>query len=182
MRALLAILFLGALWGSVHLFGESRYEKGVATEKERRDGIDAKKKGADDRELARLNALLADAKARLAEARASLTIQQKELENAKSINAGLQSDLVAGRRSLRTPVRPTTSICESAHPDGTTAGRLDHDAAVTAELDGQVAAGLAGLTGEGDASIRRLNACITAYRAVEKAINTTGEHTGGTKE
>jgi hypothetical protein len=50
---------------------------------------------------------------------------------------------------------------------------MDSGAAVTAELDPAVAAGLARLTGEGDAAIVRLNACIAAYDAVIRAYNET---------
>ena len=50
---------------------------------------------------------------------------------------------------------------------------MDTGTAVAAELDPAVAAGLARLTGEGDAAIVRLNACIAAYDAVIRAYNET---------
>lgn len=136
---------------------------------------DAARVAAADKELARLGGLLAEAKAQLAAARVELDHQKKEFQDAQNRNAGLQSDLAAGRRSLRAAVR--AGSCQASDAGSAAPGQVDNGSAVTAELDGHVAAGLAELTGEGDAAIRRLNACIVAYRAFETAVNTAGEHT-----
>lgn len=85
-----------------------------------------------------------------------------EKENARLENEKLRADLAAG--NVRLHVR---AVCPSpnAVPASTIGASVDH-AETTAELDGAVAAGLVGLTGEGDDSIRQLTACQAILNVV----------------
>lgn len=72
----------------------------------------------------------------------------EEMNNARAENDKLRLDLAAGTKRVRVAVRD----CRPAETTG-----MD-DAASTAELDGKVAAALAGIAADGDAAIRQLTA------------------------
>ena len=81
---------------------------------------------------------------------------------AKAKENKLRSDIAAGSYSLRIPVKAPTCPTVQATGDATPASGSDSGAA-SAELDRQTADALIAITAEGDAAIRKLNACIQTY-------------------
>lgn len=164
---LCVVLAAGLLGYRAHLI-----ELGVKQEAARRDVIQAERDHESQEALRQANARVALAQTRLDATLADLDKLQTELSHVKTDALALQSDLAAGRRRLPVMVQPTTADTTRT-VDGTCAARLDPGAAVAAELEPAVAAGLAGLAAEGDAAIVRLNACIAAYDAVKRAADET---------
>jgi predicted nucleic acid-binding Zn-ribbon protein len=145
---------------------------GARQEATRRDVLEAERARQAQDALRLANARVKAAQDRLDAAMADLGKLQQELSHVQIQGAALQSDLAAGRRRL-----PVLVHARAANPagavDATRPPGLDTGTTVAAELDPAVAAGLARLTGEGDAAIVRLNACIAAYDAVIRAYNET---------
>ncbi|WP_056440311.1 lysis system i-spanin subunit Rz [Massilia sp. Root335] len=166
--AALCLLGAAALVGyRDHLIGI-----GVSRESTRRDLVEAERTRQAQDALRLANTRVKAAQDRLDAAIADIGKLQKELTHVQTQGAALQSDLAAGRRRL--PVLVRARAADPARPpDAAGAAGLDTGTAVPAELDPAVAAGLARLTGEGDAAIVRLNACIAAYDAVIRAYNET---------
>lgn len=81
---------------------------------------------------------------------------------AKAKENKLRSDIAAGSYSLRIPVKAPTCPAVQATGDATPASGSDSGTA-SAELDRQTADALIAITAEGDAAIRKLNACIQTY-------------------
>lgn len=168
--AAVALCMLGA--AGVLAYRDHLVRLGVRQEAARRDIIEAERARQAQEALRLANARIKAAQGRLDAAMADLAKLQQELSHVQVQGAALQSDLAAGRRRL--PVLVHTRAPDPARPvDATRSPGMDSGAAVTAELDPAVAAGLARLTGEGDAAIVRLNACIAAYDAVIRAYNET---------
>jgi hypothetical protein len=168
-----AVLFVCVL-GAAGLLGyrDHLIHLGVSREAARRDVLEAERTRQAQAALRLANAQVKAAQERLDAAIADLGKLQTELSHVHTQGAALQSDLAAGRRRL--PVLVRARAADPAGPvDAAGAAGVDTRAAATAELDPAVAAGLARLTGEGDAAIIRLNACIAAYDAVIRAYNET---------
>ena len=81
---------------------------------------------------------------------------------AKLKETKLRADLATGTLSLRIPVKAPTCPAVQATGDATPASGSDSGTA-SAELDRQTADALIAITAEGDAAIRKLNACIQTY-------------------
>ena len=81
---------------------------------------------------------------------------------AKLKETKLRSDIAAGSYSLRIPVKAPTCPTVQATGDAALASGSDSGTA-SAELDRQTADALIAITAEGDAAIRKLNACIQTY-------------------
>ena len=81
---------------------------------------------------------------------------------AKLKETKLRSDIAAGSYSLRIPVKAPTCPTVQATGDAAPASGSDSGTA-SAELDRQTADALIAITAEGDAAIRKLNACIQTY-------------------
>jgi hypothetical protein len=143
---------------------------GVSLEAARRDVIDAENSARARAALTQINAKLASTQAQLTAALAHLDQLKSDLDHEKAASTALQSDLAAGRRRLSVLTRARAPDSAGQAPGAAAAG-VDPGAAVTADLDPAAAASTAGLTGEGDAAIIRLNACIQAYDAVKAAAD-----------
>lgn len=145
---------------------------GARREAMRRDVLDVERARLAQDALHEANARVKAAQDRLDTAMADLDKLHTELTHVQTQGTALQSDLAGGRRRLPVLVRARSP--DPARPvDAAGAAGLDTGTAAAAELDPAVAAGLAGLAGEGDAAIVRLNACIAAYDAVIRAYNET---------
>jgi len=81
---------------------------------------------------------------------------------AKLKETKLRADIATGTLSLRIPVKATACPAVQATGDATPASGSDSGTA-SAELDRQTADALIAITAEGDAAIRKLNACIQTY-------------------
>ncbi len=148
----------------------SLINQGVAQESARRDKIDEARKAASDKALAASNGRVRVAEQQLAESSLKTARQETELQHVKTDNQLMQSSLIARDKRLRVLIASSDSTGDS---ESASAGQVGKRAKVTAELDGAVAANLVSLIGIGDQAIIRLNACIDAYDAVEKAVNST---------
>lgn len=84
---------------------------------------------------------------------------------AKAKENKLRSDIAAGSYSLRIPVKATACPTVQATGDATAAGGGD-SGTTSAELDRATADALIAITAEGDAAIRKLNACIQTYETL----------------
>ena len=84
---------------------------------------------------------------------------------AKLKETKLRADLATGTLSLRIPVKATACPTVQATGDAAPASGSDSGTA-SAELDRQTADALIAITAEGDAAIRKLNACIETYETL----------------
>lgn len=84
---------------------------------------------------------------------------------AKAKETKLRADLATGTFSLRIPVKAPACPTVSATSDATPASGSD-GGTTSAELDRQTADALIAITAEGDAAIRKLNACIETYETL----------------
>jgi len=80
---------------------------------------------------------------------------------AKSKETKLRADIATGERKLFIPVKAAECAVPTA-TDSTAAGG-DHSGTTSAELDRKTADDLVAIAAEGDAAIRKLNACIQTY-------------------
>lgn len=80
---------------------------------------------------------------------------------AKSKETKLRADIATGERKLFIPVKAAECAVPAA-TDSTAAGG-DHSGTTSAELDRKTADDLVAIAAEGDAAIRKLNACIQTY-------------------
>lgn len=149
-----------------HVFGQ-----GVAQEKARRDKIDAANTIAAQTELAGLNAKLRSAQSDLTKAIESLSVNQMELSNEKSISAARQSALLSGAARERVLVRARSErvVGETGSVGSAAVAAVGQGASDEEDLDPGVAAGLERLRANENSAVDRLNACVSAYDAVRAA-------------
>lgn len=164
-----ALLVL-ALWAGIAWHDHRVFSRGVAQESARRDVIEAAISAKANSERAHLNILLAAVQAELNSEKANVAKLQTELDHAQTSNTTLQSDLAAGRQRLRVALA-VRAAGPAGSAEGAPAGGLDSQPGATADLDPQAASRVAELTGEGDAAIIRLNACILRYDALKQAVD-----------
>lgn len=153
----------GALWYRSHLISQ-----GVELESGRRDAIDAENDRRARAALDEANAKVRNAQASLDVTIASLSKLQTELSHEQANSAALQSDLADGRRrlSVLTRARPADPAGQNK---GAAAAVVDPGAAIVADLDGRVASDLEWARQTRNEAVERLDACIAAYDAVERA-------------
>ncbi|WP_439685116.1 hypothetical protein MNJPNG_06435 [Cupriavidus oxalaticus] len=120
----------------------------------------AQREAAEERIARRVQSLIGDDFNQVAE---RLAQENKDAE--KSRNA-LLADIRAGVRRLYVPIRlPDTGSAAVAGGDQREA---------RAELTGEAAAVLVGITDDGDAGIRALNGCVAAYNKVRARLQEMG--------
>lgn len=116
-------------------------------------------------EIAALNAKARETEQAMAKVAQTYGETLRKANNvAKAKENQLRADLNAGALKLRIPVKAANcpiSVSEStATPSGSDAGTA------SAELDRQAADALIAIAAEGDAAIRKLNACIQTYETL----------------
>lgn len=146
------------------------FEQGVTQEKDRRDKIDAENTIKAQATLAAANEKVRVAQAALTETMAQLSDKQTELHNAQIASNAYQSDLLASRKRLSVLVT-THQSSGAKQTDGTAVASMDQGATFTEDLAPTVARNIEGLRLNENDAITRLNACIAAYEAVERAVN-----------
>jgi LAS superfamily LD-carboxypeptidase LdcB len=131
-------------------------------------GAVAYTKGQDDeRERQQLEIAALNAKARETEQRMGEVAQtyaqtlRKANDVAKAKENMLRSDIATGKRKLFIPIQ--TTECAIHAPTDTAPAAGNNSRETSAELTGQAANDLIAIASEGDAAIRKLNACITQY-------------------
>jgi hypothetical protein len=82
---------------------------------------------------------------------------------AKIKETKLRADIATGERKLFIPVTVKATECAVSTTTDTAAAGGDHSGTTSAELDRKTADDLVAIAAEGDAAIRKLNACIQTY-------------------
>jgi hypothetical protein len=88
----------------------------------------------------------------------------KANQNAKLLQQKRNSDIDSGALKLRVQ---TSCPIQTA---GDTTSASGNSVQTTAELDGTIAKALIGITDQGDANTRQLNACIDAYNSAYQTL------------
>lgn len=166
LAVLCAAAAVAALACRAHLVGE-----GIAIEAARRDDLDRRRDAEARAALARLDGIVAARQAALDAALAKLNEKEKEISDAQTRSAALQSDLAAGRRRLSVALAGTCRAGATGHGQGNAVARLDPDGGTAAAtLDGRVAADLEWMRQTRNDALDGLHACIAAYDAVSAAL------------
>jgi len=114
-------------------------------------------------EIAALNAKARETEQAMSKVAQSYGETLRKANNAAKLKeTKLRADLATGTLSLRIPVKAPTCPAVQATGDAAPASGSDAGTA-SAELDRQTADALIAITAEGDAAIRKLNACIQTY-------------------
>jgi hypothetical protein len=151
---------LGIVFAIIGAFGSGYYKGGEA---------EAEKQQL---EIARLNNEARQKEQALVSAVHTTATQLVKANNDAKIQiAKRNSDIDSGTLRLRIPVKPT--VCpvhtpgDPPAPSGTDTG--------TAELQPETAKDILAVGDDADATIRKLNACITAYNQIREALNPKGK-------
>jgi hypothetical protein len=120
-------------------------------------------------EIAHLNAQARQKEQALVAAVNTQAIQlAKANQNAKLVQQKHNADIDSGNLKLRVPVK--TTICPVSVPNDSPAPAGSDAGTPTAELDGETSKSLIAIAAEGDAAIRKLNTCISAYNEALEAL------------
>lgn len=166
-----AALLFAAIAGAGLAYHHHVYAQGEAAADARAAAREKANSDRADAELVKLNTRLAEKQTELRAAIADLVRLQKENDYEKSNSLALQSDLAAGRKRLSVLVRQRPAD-PAKPPDGSAIAAVGGGAAVSADLAERPAASLEWLRSTREEAINRLDACIAAYSAVEKAVDT----------
>ena len=119
-------------------------------------------------EIAALNAKARETEKAMAAMAQSYGDTLRKANNvAKVKETKLRADIASGERKLFIPVK-AAECAVSAATDTATAGGY-HSGTASAELDRKTADDLVAIAAEGDAAIRKLNACIETYETMRTA-------------
>ena len=148
-------ILIGIIFTILGAFGSGYYKGGQAAENQQQ------------LEVAKLNAESRQKEQALVAAVNTQAIQLvKANQNAKLLQQKRNADIDSGALRLRLPVKPTLCAISATGDAPATAG-VDVG---TAELDGETAKALVAITDEGDAAIRKLNACISLYNQIRETL------------
>jgi hypothetical protein len=172
-RILIVIVIGGALtWLHHKVYKEGWNDRdviAVSTAKKIKAENDAADAVAQE-ELSQANAKISGLQLTMANTISTINFEHKrEIDDANHTIKNLRNDVSSGK--LRLSVAISDSTCNQAsgvQGAGTSAG----SGQATAELMPEVADDLISIAADGDAAMRRANACIDAYNAVKNAINT----------
>lgn len=113
-------------------------------------------------EIAALNAKARETEKAMAQVAQTYGDTLRKANNvAKIKETKLRADIATGERKLFIPVKATE--CAVSTTTDTAAAGGDHSGTTSAELDRKTADDLVSIAAEGDAAIRKLNACIQTY-------------------
>ena len=116
-------------------------------------------------EIAALNAKARETEKAMAQVAQSYGDTLRKANNVARVKeTKLRADIATGERKLFIPVK-AAECAVSAATDTVTAGG-DHSGTASAELDRKTADDLVAIAAEGDAAIRKLNACIQIYETM----------------
>lgn len=168
--ALAAVLVLGAylglLWAHHHVYHQGELAADARAAVRERANSERERAARD-----KIDAQIMTVQKALNAANDAVATLQGELDHEKTVSSDYQRRLAAGEQRLSVLVRQRPTDPAHPAPDGETAGGLGSQPSYTAELDPAVAAGLVGLTSEGDVAIIRLNACILRFDALKAAVD-----------
>jgi hypothetical protein len=147
-------VILGIVFSVLSAFGGGYY-KGKDTEYQRQQ-----------LEIAALNAKARETEQAMSKVAQTYGETLRKANNAAKVKENkLRSDIAAGSYSLRIPAKAPTCPAVQATGDAAPASGSDSGTA-SAELDRSTADALIAITAEGDAAIRKLNACIQTYETL----------------
>ena len=113
-------------------------------------------------EIAALNAKARETEKAMAAVAQSYGDTLRKANNAAKVKeTKLRADIATGERKLFIPVK--AAECAVSAATDTAAAGGDHSGTASAELDRKTADDLVAIAAEGDAAIRKLNACIQTY-------------------
>jgi hypothetical protein len=113
-------------------------------------------------EIAALNAKARETEKAMAQVAQSYGDTLRKANNAAKVKeTKLRADIATGERKLFIPIK--AAECAVSTTTDTTAAGGDHSGTTSAELDRKTADDLVAIAAEGDAAIRKLNACIQTY-------------------
>jgi len=116
-------------------------------------------------EIAALNAKARETEKAMAAVAQSYGETLRKANNvAKVKETKLRADIATGERKLFIPVK--AAECAVSAATDTAAAGGDHSGTASAELDRKTADDLVAIAAEGDAAIRKLNACIQTYETM----------------
>jgi hypothetical protein len=119
-------------------------------------------------EIAALNAKARETEKAMAAVAQSYGDTLRKANNvAKVKETKLRADIATGERKLFIPVK--AAECAVSAATDTAAAGGDHSGTASAELDRKTADDLVAIAAEGDAAIRKLNACIETYETMRTA-------------
>ena len=119
-------------------------------------------------EIAALNAKARETEKAMAAMAQSYGDTLRKANNvAKVKETKLRADIASGERKLFIPVK--AAECAVSAATDTAAAGGDHSGTASAELDRKTADDLVAIAAEGDAAIRKLNACIETYETMRTA-------------
>lgn len=90
---------------------------------------------------------------------------RKANDVAKVKETKLRADIASGKRKLFIPIQASDCAVSATTDAAPAAG--DNSGETRAELSGQVSESLIAIAAEGDAAIRKLNACIQTYETLK---------------
>jgi hypothetical protein len=116
-------------------------------------------------EIAALNAKARETEQRMGEVAQTYGETLRKANNVAKVKEDkLRSDIAAGKRKLFIPVQaPDCAVSASTDAAPATG---DNSREASAELSGQASEDLIAIASEGDAAIRKLNACIESYETL----------------
>ena len=118
-------------------------------------------------EIAALNTKARETEQRMGEVAQTYAQTLRKSNNAaKAKENKLRNDIVSSKLRLFIPVKATDCALPAATDAPIAVG--DNSGEARAELSGQVAEDLIAIASEGDAAIRKLNACIESYETLRK--------------
>ena len=130
------------------------YSKGKAAENQRQQI-----------EIAALNAKARETEKAMAQVAQSYGDTLRKANNVARVKeTKLRADIASGERKLFIPVK--AAECAVSTTTDTAAADGDHSGTASAELDRKTADDLVAIAAEGDAAIRKLNACIQTYETM----------------
>jgi hypothetical protein len=113
-------------------------------------------------EIAALNAKARETEKAMAQVAQSYGDTLRKANNVARVKeTKLRADIASGERKLFIPVK--AAECAVSAATDTAAAGGDHSGTASAELDRKTADDLVAIAAEGDAAIRKLNACIQTY-------------------
>ena len=119
-------------------------------------------------EIAALNAKARETEQVMAQVAQSYGETLRKANNAAKVKeTKLRADIASGERKLFIPVK--AAECAISTATDTAAAGGDHSGTASAELDRKTADDLVAIAAEGDAAIRKLNACIETYETMRTA-------------
>ena len=113
-------------------------------------------------EIAALNAKARETEKAMAQVAQSYGDTLRKANNVARVKeTKLRADIASGERKLFIPVKAAECAVPTATDTAVAGG--DHSGTTSAELDRKTADDLVAIAAEGDAAIRKLNACIQTY-------------------